>query len=204
MFESFMKGTKQSSVVARLEVVEHFNALLQERRVIRDKESILTRGLERAEGRLGEIPALIQAIHDAHHQNVVQRELDSTRPDQTETHNQQLASLTAERVDLQGKISAYGRELETLHVALQKLNGQYGQVEQARRVMWAAIADELVKQVPPDFAHQFSRIWTAMDRGRDYCHAPDVLALLAPTELTNETRMATIAELSHEYGFTNE
>lgn len=204
MFESFMKGAKQSSVVARLEVVEIFNSLIQERAEVRGKVDTLSLGHERAEARLAEISALIQAIHDAHYQNVVQRELDSTKPDLTETHNQQLASLTAERGDLQGKISAYERELATLPATLQKLDGQYGQVERARRVMWVAITDELVKQVSPGFALQFPRIWTALDRSQDYSRATDALGLLASTELTNEVKMAAIDALSHEYGFTNE
>jgi hypothetical protein len=203
MLDRLLRRT-QSPVLVRLEVVELFNELIQQRAEIQTKESTLTAGLTRAEDRLAAIPALLQNIHDDHYRNVVQRELDLTKPDQTEYHNEKLASLTAEQVDLQGKISAYGRELETVRIALQKLNGQYGAVEHARRAMWAAIADELVKQVSPDFAPQFSRIWTAMDRSRDHCYFTDVLARLAPTELTNEVRMTTIDALSQEYGFTNE
>lgn len=203
MFDT-LRRNKNASVQEKLAAVEAFNALLRERGEVRSKQDTLTRGLEQAEGRLVEIPGEQQAVHDNCYRNTVQREVDSSRPDLTETHNQMLIDLKAERADLAGKCRAYGQELEVIQRRLGKLDGQYGMVEQARRVMWAAIADELVKQVSPDFALQFSRIWTAMDRSRDYSHATDVLALLAPTELTNETRMATIDALSHEYGFTNE
>ena len=204
MFENFLKGTKQSSVVARLEVVEIFNSLIQERAEVRGKVDTLSRGLELADARLTEIPREEQNIRDDHYRAHVKRELDPNLPDRTDLTNQELKSLADERGDLQGKVVAYREALASLTRTLGKLDGQYGQVEQAKRNMWASITDELVKQVPPNFAVQFSRIWTALDRSRDYCHAPDVLALLAPTELTNETKMATIDALSHEYGFTNE
>ena len=63
MFGKFTKP-HQSSVLERLEVVETFNELIQQRAEIQTKESTLTAGLTRAEDRLAAIPALLQNIHD--------------------------------------------------------------------------------------------------------------------------------------------
>ena len=182
MFESFMKGTKQSSVVARLEVVEIFNSLIQERAEVRGKVDTLSRGLELAEARLAEIPREEQDIRDDHYRAHVKRELDPSLPDRTDLTNQELKSLTDERVDLQGKAMAYREELASIHRVLGRLEGEHGAVERARRAAWEAIADQLVAKVPSEFQQQFLQIWVALDRVRDGIHPVNVLAKIAEVE----------------------
>lgn len=201
---NFLGKDKGASVQEKLAVVETFNNLIQERAEVRNKEARLSRGLELAEARLAEIPGEEQGIHDNHYRNVVQREVDPSRPDLTEEHNRKLTDLKAERADQAGKVQAYGQELQTVQRALGSLQGQVGKIGQARRAMWAAIAEELLTKVSPDFQAQFLRLWTAMDRVRDGIHAEVALARLTSIELPTETKMQTIEELSREFGVANE
>lgn len=200
MFENFLKG-KQSSVV---EQVERFNTLFQERAGVRDKEATLTRGLEQVEARLATIPGEVQAVHDNCYRNQVQREVDSTRPDLTESHNKMLSDLKVESADLAGKVKAYGAELQILQRTLGRLAGEHGEVERARRAAWSAIADQLISRVPTDFQKQFLDIWVSLDRVRDGIRAEVVLSKIASTELPTEIKVQTIEELSREFGVTNE
>jgi chromosome segregation ATPase len=203
MLDRLLRRT-QPSVIERLEPVEIFNGLLQERAEIRAKEATLTHGLEQAEARLATIPDEEQGIHDNHYRNVVQREVDPSRPDLTVEHNRKLTDLKAERADLVGKVQAYGQELQIIQRALSRLQGEHEGIERARRAMWAAIAEALLTKVSPDFQAQFLRIWVALDRVRDGIPAEVALSKIASIELPTTIKVQTIEELSREFGVTNE
>lgn len=204
MFESFLKRTDQAAVEERLESVEFFNGLIQERAEVRGKVDTLSRGLERAEARLAEIPHEQQNIRDDHYRAHVKRELDPSLPDRTDLTNQELKSLADERGDLQGQAVAYREALNSTNQKLGKLEGEHGSVERARRAAWEAIAERLVARVPSEFQQQFLEIWTALDRVRDGIPAEAALSKIVSIELSTETKMRTIEQLCHEFEMTIE
>ena len=202
MFNSFRGGS--SSTKERLASVEAFNGLVRERADVKEKADTLTRSLERAEARIAAIPGEEQGIHDDHYRNVVQREVDASRPDLTESHDKKLSDLKAEQGKLKGLIVAYGRELQAIQLRLNSLNGEHGEIERARRAAWEAVADKLIEQISGEFLKQFIRTWVALDRVRDGIRAPEVLGKITSIEIGREVKLETIDELRDEFGLLSE
>ncbi|MEK7763483.1 MAG: hypothetical protein AAB433_18045 [Nitrospirota bacterium] len=200
MLERFMKQGRSATVTPK-EQVEHFNTLAQERAGVLAQAETLINGLQQAEARLEVIPSEIQSVHDDHYRNVVQREVDPSRPDLTESHDQKLGDLNAEQVALAAKVKAYGQELDHLRRKGDRLTRE---IDLARKLAWSKIVDHLVEEVPPSFKSQFLRLWVALDRLHNGIKAHGVLERIVAVELDTESKVATIEELCGEFGITNQ
>ncbi len=200
MLERFMKQGRSATVTPK-EQVEHFNALAQERAGVLAQTETLINGLQQAEARLEMIPGEIQSVHDDHYRNVVQREVDPSRSNLTESHDQKLGDLKAEQVALTAKVKAYGQELDHLQRKGDRLTRE---MDLARKLAWSKIVDHLVEEVPSSFKSQFLRLWVALDRLHNGIKAHGVLERIVAVELETESKVATIEELCGEFGITNQ